>query len=168
LTFAMVQEAFAAFGREVRKYDAHRLIVTGDSFPRASAWHQAHEGTWTADTPEQFAEMISAVNPAPISGISVHLYEADEGRLAQAVQAAHQLNEPLFVGEFGAPGATPAVEAVCRRQIKAICDARVPLAALWVFDFGYQTEYSVTATNARSGQLDLIAQANRALGRQGR
>ena len=87
--------------------------------------------------------------------------------LAQAVQVAHQLNKPLFVGEFGDPGATPESEAACRRQIKAIRDAEVPLAALWVFDLANQPEFSVTATNARAGQLELVAEANRAIRGQG-
>jgi hypothetical protein len=163
LSFTMVAQTFAAFGREVRKYDAQRLIVTGDSFPRPSAWHQEQEGKWTTDTPEQFAEMMRLVNPAPITGISVHLYEDNEGRLGQAVQAARQLHKPLFVGEFGAPGATPEAQAACRRQLKAIRDEEVSLAALWVFDLASQDDFSVTATNARAGQLELIAQANRAL-----
>ena len=104
LTFAMVREIFAAFGREVRKYDPRRMIVTGDSFPRVSAWHQEHEGKWTGDTPEQFAEMLGLVNPEPINAMSVHLYAVDESRLGQAAQDARKLNKPLFVGEFGAPG----------------------------------------------------------------
>jgi hypothetical protein len=166
LTFAMVHQAFAAFAAEVRKYDSHRLVVTGDSILRPSAWHQEREGNWTSDTPEQFAEMLTMVNPTPISGISLHLYEDhDLGRLEQAVEAARKLNKPLFVGEFGAPGATPEAEAACRRQIKALHDHDVPLAALWVFDLSSQKDFSVTATNARAWQLELIDEANRAVRR---
>jgi hypothetical protein len=163
LTFAMVHQAFAAFGSEVRKYDPQRMVVTGDSFLRPSAWHQEHEGTWTSDTPEQFAEMLTMVNPAPISAISLHLYQDNEGLLAQAVQVAHKLNKPLFVGEWGAPDATPESEAACRRQLKAICDDDVPLAALWVFDLASQKDFSVTAANPRAWQLELIADANHVL-----
>jgi hypothetical protein len=165
LSFTMIEQAFAAFGREVRKYDSHRLIVTGDSCPRPSAWPQQHEGPWTSDTPDQVAEMLAAANPAPVSAISVHLYQDSEGQFGQAVQAARKLNKPLFVGEWGAPGVTPEAEAACRRQLKAIGDANVPLAALWVFDLTNQKDFSVTATNARAWQLDLIAQANRAITR---
>jgi hypothetical protein len=157
----MVHLAFAAFATEVRKYDSHRLVVTGDSILRPSAWHQEQEGKWTSDTPEQFAEMVALVNPTPINGISLHLYEdQDWGRLGQAAEAAHKLNKPLFVGEFGAPGTTPEAEAACRRQIKAIHDHDIPLAALWVFDLSSQKDFNVIATNARAWQLDLIAEAN--------
>jgi hypothetical protein len=36
----------------------------------------------------------------------------------------------------------------------------VPLAALWVYDYGSQDEFSVTATNRRGWQLKAIAEAN--------
>ncbi len=163
LTFAMMRQIFAAFAKEVRKYDPRRMIVTGDAFPRSSAWHQEHEGKWTGDTSDQFTEMLGLLNPEPIDSISVHLYAVDEGRLAQAVQAARKLNKPLFVGEFGAPGESAEVEMVCRRQLQAIRDNEVPLSALWVFDFKSQKEFNVTASNARSGQLALVAEANRGL-----
>lgn len=163
LTFAMVSAAFADFAKEVRKYDAQRLIVTGDSFPRSSAWHQTHETNWTGDTQAQFAEILNLLNPEPVDAISVHLYAVDEARLGWAAQAARKLNKPLFVGEFGAPGATPAAEVVCRRQIKALLDNEVPLAALWVFDFKSQKEFDVTADNARAAQLEWVAEANQAL-----
>ena len=164
LTFTMLQQAFAAFAAEIRKYDPDRLIVTGDSIPRASAWHQDHEGTWTSDTPEEFGEMLAFVNPAPVSAISLHLYEDPDWRhLGQAMEVARKLNKPLFVGEFGVTDATPETEVVFRRQLKAIHDNDVPLAALWVFDLASQKEFSVTATNARSWQLELIAEANRAV-----
>jgi len=35
------------------------------------------------------------------------------------------------------------------------------LAALWVFDYSKQKDFSVTQSNARSWQLDLIVEANR-------
>jgi hypothetical protein len=164
LTFAMVQAAFQSFATEIRKYDANRLIVTGDSLLRSSAWHQNHEGTWTSDAPEEFAEMLAMVNPSPVNAISLHLYEDVQWRLlGQAVEVAHKLNKPLFLGEFGVTDATPEAQTVFRRQLKAIRDNDVPLAALWVFDLANQKEFSVTATNARSWQLDLITEANRAL-----
>ena len=58
------------------------MISTGNSIPRPSAWHQMHEGTWTKDSPEQFAEMLARDNPDPVDTISVHVYEAAD-RLAE-------------------------------------------------------------------------------------
>ena len=92
--------------------------------------------------------------------ISVHVYKTAE-RLKGAVAAARHAKKPLFVGEFGVPGA-PSAEA--RRQfgelLGLIETCHVPLAALWVFDFPRQDEWNVTATNDRAYQLKAVSQAN--------
>ena len=160
LSFAMVRVAFAEFGKAVREHDPARLILTGDSFPRPSAWHQEHENKWTNDTPEQFAEMLTLANPDPITAISLHAYEDDDQRFAAAMDVSRKLNKPIFVGEFGAPGETPEDAAKCRRLLKAIVDHHIPLAALWVFDLKSQKDFSVTADNSRSWQLEAIAEVN--------
>ena len=104
LTHEMVRTAFREFAREVRKHDPHRMISTGNSIPRPSAWHQMHEGTWTKDSPEQFAEMLRGDNPDPVDTISVHVYDDAADRLAEALKAAKRAGKPLFVGEFGVQG----------------------------------------------------------------
>jgi unsaturated rhamnogalacturonyl hydrolase len=164
LTYEMVGKAFSAFATAVRKHDTHRLIFTGDSFPRLSAWHQEQENSWTHDTMEQFAEMLTKVNPDPISGISLHAYEDDDQRFDVAMAVARKLNKPIFIGEFGAQRETPEQNAKCRRLLKAIIDHKIPLAALWVFDQPLPiTEFNVTADNGRAWQLELIAETNRKL-----
>ena len=164
ITFAMLRVAFAEFGKAVRVHDPKRLILTGDSFLRPSAWHQEHENKWTHDTPEQFAKMLTLANPDPISAISLHVYDEDEiQRFAAAMNVSRTLNKPIFVGEFGAPGETPEDAAKCRRLLKAIVAHDIPLAALWVFDLKMQKKWNVTAENARPWQLDLISEANKTL-----
>jgi hypothetical protein len=163
LTFAMLHVAFTEFGKAVRELDPRRLILTGDSFPRRSAWHQEHENTWTRDTPEQFTEVLTLANPDPISAISLHAYEEDDPQFAAVMEISRKLNKPVFVGEFGAPSETPEAAAKFRRLLKSIVDHRIPLAALWVFDFKSQPDFNVTADNSRSWQLDLISDANKAL-----
>ena len=164
ITFAMLRVAFAEFGKAVRVHDPKRLILTGDSFLRPSAWHQEYENKWTHDTPEQFAKMLTLANPDPISAISLHVYkDDDQQRFAAAMEVSLTLNKPIFVGEFGAPGETPEDAAKCRRLLKAIVDHEIPLAALWVFDLKTQKEWNVTAENARAWQLDLISEANSSL-----
>lgn len=163
LTFKMVRTAFQAFAAEVRKYDSSRLILSGDSFPRRSAWHQEHEGSWGKDTPQQFAEALARANPTGISGISVHMYEDDDRRLAEAMAVSKKIDKPLVVGEFGAGGQSPEQEAKFRRLLGAIVEQHVPLAALWVFDLAMQQDLTVTADNVRSWQLAAIVEANRKL-----
>lgn len=163
LTYEMVRKVFVAFATEVRKHDPQRLIFTGDSFPRLSAWHQEHENKWTHDTMEQFAGMLTKANPDPVSGIGLHAYEDDDRRFAKAMEVSRAMNKPIFIGEFGAQGHTPGQDAKCRRLLQAILDHEIPLAALWVFDLKSQPDFTVTADNDRAWQLDLISEANKTL-----
>ena len=107
LSFADVRLAFAAFGTAVREHDPHRLVFTGDSIPRLSAWHQEQENSWTHDTMEQFAEMLTKANPDPISGIEMHAYGDKDERFAAAMEVSRKLNKQIFIGEFGEAGETP-------------------------------------------------------------
>lgn len=161
LTYPMVRTAFVEFGKAVREHDPHRLILTGDSFPRLSAWHQERENKWTNDTKEQFQEMLEKANPAPISGIGLHAYEDDDQRLAWAVEVAKKMNKPLFVGEFGAQNDTPEQAAKFNRLLKAITDHEVPLAAVWVFDLKSQKDFTILPGTPRAYQLEAIRDWNR-------
>ena len=164
LTHTALRSALREFAREVRKWDSYRIIVSGNAFPRLSAWHQAREKSWQTDTPAQFAETLAADNPPPVNTVSVHAYDlaADIGRLQQAVAVARSAKTPLFVGEFGVPGAaTEESKSKFASILSAIETNQVPLAALWVFDFEVQAkDWNVNATNDRSWQLEAIQRAN--------
>ena len=168
LTYEMVGKAFTAFAAAVREHDPHRLIFTGDSFPRLSAWHNEQENSWTHDTMEQFAEMVTKANPDPISGIGLHAYEDDDQRFDEAMAVARKLNKPIFIGEFGAQHETEPQAAKFRRLLKAVIDNDIPLAAVWVFDHSHQTDFNITADNGRAWQLELIAETNQKLRTQSR
>ena len=94
----------------------------------------------------------------------MHAYDltADLCRLDQALAVAQAARKPLFVGEFGVPGApTEETRTKFAKLLSAIETHHVPLAALWVFDFDDQAkDWNVTATNERKWQLDAIQQAN--------
>jgi hypothetical protein len=161
LTYAFIRTAFIAFAQEVRKYDATRMISTGNSAPRDSAWHNWKEKTWTVDTPEQFAEMLRDDNPDPASIVSIHSYvPVPSNFIPNTVELCRRFKKPLFIGEFGAGEITNEREQFLK-LLAEIETAQVPLAALWVFDFIWQdTTYNITTTNARSYQLEAIAEAN--------
>jgi len=166
LTHAMMRTAAAAFAREVRACDPHRLITSGNSMVRPSAWHQAHEGTWGRDTPDQFADMLLADHPDPVNVVSVHCYRENVERIALAAKVAREAGKPLFVGEFGVQGpTTPESRKAFDRILNAIEQHRVPMAALWVFDYRRQTDWNVTPSNERSWQLEAIAAINARLRR---
>lgn len=164
LTHTAIRVALREFALEVRKHDPQRIIVSGNSIPRPSAWHQAKEKSWQPDTREQFAAMLAADNPAPMNTLCVRAYDLtnDLSRLDQAMSVARVEKKPLFVGEFGVPGAgTAEAKAQFAAILSAIETNRVPLAALWVFDFdGQAKDWNVTATNGRGWQLEAIQQAN--------
>jgi hypothetical protein len=164
LTHTALRVALREFALEVRKQDPQRIIISGNATPRPSAWHQAQEKNWKKDTREQFAEMLAADNPTPMNTLCVRGYDFtnDLGRLAQAMTVAQSVMKPLFVGEFGVPGATTAESKEKFTAILAAIETnRVPLAALWVFDFASQAkDWNVTWTNERNWQLDAIQQAN--------
>ena len=164
LTHVAFRVALREFALEVRKHDPQRIIVSGNATPRPSAWHQAHEKSWQPDSPRQFAEMLASDNPAPVNTLCVRGYDltTDLGRLVQAMTIARAVNQPLFIGEFGVPGA-PTTET--KQKLAAILAAietnSIPLSALWVFDFASQSkDWNVTAANTRSWQLDAIQLAN--------
>jgi hypothetical protein len=161
LSFDNVRTALEAFAREVRKCDPQRMIVTGNSIPRGSAWHNWKEKSWTADTPEEFATMLRADNPDAIGTLCVHIYGDAVKQIPAAMELSRRWKRPLFVGEFGVCGEGEKSEPEFRALLSAIEKAEVPLAALWVYDFpGQNDTWNVTATNGRAYQLQAIAEAN--------
>jgi hypothetical protein len=166
LTVEAVRTAYVAFAREVRRYDALRFISSGNSSVWKYAWHNWVEGTWTTDTPAQTAMMLRGDNPNPMDVMSIHSYgsnivvgEPDAAGIHVAVDLAHDTGKPLFLGAFGVPDG-PAVKQELAGVLRTVEDAGVDLAALWVYDYRGESEWNVTATNARSWQLDVIAAAN--------
>lgn len=161
LSFAMVRVAFVEFAKAVRELDPERMVLTGDSFPRLSAWHQEHENKWTHDSKEQFQEMLAKANPDPISAISLHAYEDDDQRLGWVMEVSRKLGKPVFVGEFGAQGTTPEQATKFRRLLDAIDRHEVPLACLWVYDLKSQPDFTIVPGSARAWQLDAISEWNK-------
>lgn len=160
LTYEMVRTAFTAFATEVRRYDKTRIITTGNAFPRPAAWHNWREGSWTEDSSTQFAEMLTADNPSPTDVISVHLYENDAVRLPSAVSVAATAKKPLFVGEFGVSGPARTTSTAFTSMLSSIESSGAALAAVWVYDYAGQPEWSVTRSNARAWQLTAVSKAN--------
>jgi len=77
------------------------------------------------------------------------------------VKIAARLKKPLYVGEFGVPGApSDQTTQAFTAMLKLIEDSSVPLAALWVYDHGSEDPFTVTSTNARSYQLRVLGEAN--------
>ena len=164
ITHEQFRVALKAFATTVRTLDPDRLILSGNAFPRRSAWHQREHQTWDVDSPEQFAEMLRGDNPDPLNSLSVRAYEAsDLDRLEAAVRVGKAARKPVFVGEFGVPGKPlPEQRERFSQMMDRLDRSGVPLAALWVYDFSAQAaDWSVTVGNLRREQLEAVAVLNR-------
>lgn len=158
-----MRSALTEFAREVRRHDPHRLILSGNAFPRPSAWHQMNSKSWEKDSPEQWISMLAADNPAPIPTFSGRLYApSDREILPTAMAQSTQDRKPLIIGEFGVPGE---FNEDSKKEFAALLQAldqnHVPMAALWVYDFeGQAKTWNVTSSNARAEQLRLVSGMN--------
>ncbi|HEX2973255.1 MAG TPA: cellulase family glycosylhydrolase [Tepidisphaeraceae bacterium] len=163
LTHAMIRDAFADFASEVQRHDPHhRLIASGNAFPRPTAWHQMTEKSWGKDTPEQYEQMLLGDNPDPMNVISVHAY--GEVDIKPSLAIARKAKKPLFVGEFGVLGGDDAPSRVAfMNMLHWVETEPVPLAAVWAFDCPDTPEWNIRLDNPRAYQLQAIAAANRRL-----
>jgi endo-1,4-beta-mannosidase len=171
--------AFDQFAKTVRNYDKTRIIITGNAVPRASAYHNTTEKSWTPDSLKQFGQILLRDNPDPYDTICVHIYPEENNNYPSGAKNLDSLikniqkfslkvKKPLFIGEFGAPRSMGKdKERHCFEELlRAIEINNVPLAAFWVFDFKQQdNDWNVTFTNDRAYMIELVRQANIRIGR---
>ncbi|MGO9108700.1 MAG: cellulase family glycosylhydrolase [Thermoguttaceae bacterium] len=179
LKFVHLSVAFWAFAETVRQLDPFRLIISGNSIPRESAYHNVLDGSWKEDSPEQFRKILLRDNASPIDTICVHIYPVKENRYPAGTrkldelvglvqQNARRERKPLFIGEFGAGvyGGKEQEQAAFGEILAAIEKHQVPLSAFWVYDFaGQDKEWNITFENQRSHLLQLVIQANQRIRR---
>jgi len=166
--------AYAQFAKTVRKYDRHRVLITGNSVPRPSAYHNSKEGSWKTDSIGQFEKILLRDNPNPFDMICIHAYpqannqySAKARNLKDMLKAIQKISlkarKPLFIGEFGAPLTLGKDKERARflELVNAIEANKVPLSAVWVFDHaGQNRDWNITFDNKRSYMLELVAEAN--------
>ena len=170
-THAQMWNVYQQFVGLVRQYDPYHIIEAGNSFPTSSSYHNMVDGTWTTDTPAQWAYMLKMDN-SPFDMISGHAYGSTALEdINAAVAVSQQEHKPLFVGEFGVPGTKAESQALFQEMLNTLVADKVPLAAVWAFDETGQTAaageasyYSITPTNGRSFMLAEIEAANAADG----
>jgi hypothetical protein len=174
LKFAHLSVAFRAFAETVRRLDPQRIIISGNSLPRGSAYHNVLEHSWKEDTPEQFRDILLRDNPAPIDTLCVHVYPVENRRypagaqtldelVGRLQQLARQAGKPLFIGEFGVGfhGRPEQEQAAFAELLAAIEKHQVPLSAFWVYDFaGQDKDWNITFDNQRSALLQMVIHAN--------
>ena len=164
--------ALSEFAKVVRQIDKHRMVSSGNSMPRASAYHNSHEKNWKVDSKAQTQKILKRDNPTPINTISVHFYAGNQfferkkteysSFIANLVDVAKIEKKPVFIGEFGLCNGMGIAQSKISGEFKQLLavmkEARIPLAALWVYDLKSQKNTcNVTFTNTRSYQLKAIA-----------
>ena len=164
-THKTMRKVHVAFANEVRKYDTWRIVQTGNTIPRPSAWNQIHGGSWTVDTPYQRSVVLKEDNPDAISVVNAHAYGPDFStqHLGVAVSVARALKKPLFVEEFGVPGPKTAAQVKeFHNQIAFIERYKIALAALWEFDVQQiaRPEWLISPDNDRFYMLLAIEESN--------
>lgn len=183
LTSADLREALSQFAKTVRLYDPSRLISSGNDAPRPNAYNRYINRRWNKDNWNEHLAILEIQNPVLYDSVSIHVYPDKEGIYGEGVgkgidglinagmAAADRMKKPLFVGEFGVPATLEDINGRVKFQqiIFAIESAKVPLSALWVFDFPGQEEmWNVSPVNKRSYQLDEIENVNRRIRAQGK
>jgi hypothetical protein len=160
LTRAHVRVAKRIFAETVRSVDPGRFIKSGDSRPRAQAYHNWTEHSWRADNRQQNHAVMPIDNPPPMDTVTVHVYPGNPsdvptmyfpeddpivirwltGQYRELLEhykrGADALQQPLILGEFGVPGngTTKAERLTYHRFLQAIIDAEIQLSLLWTFD----------------------------------
>ena len=177
-----VYAAYRAFAGTVRSIDPHRPVLSGDTMPRPSAYHNFHESSWGTDTAAEWEDIFLQDNAA-MDGLSAHFYYYEPGgghqdggvkglsaeqQLSLMKEISRRAGKPLWIGEFGpsVKAKTPEEE---RRQFEFLLNLMVAdgvgLSALWNFDFHQvdQTLWNITEDNHRAYMLDALQKANRTM-----
>ena len=167
------------FAKVVRSIDPSRILLTGNSLPRASAYHNMTEGGFTSDTEQQFATILLRDNPGPFNPICIHTspaaierYFGDrrvsyEQLLQTCIETGRSAGKPIYVEEFVPVPARDGLlggsgKDYFAKELNGIEASGVPLASVWVYDRKLLPDRSnLTFENERSYMLDMITAANR-------
>ena len=160
LTRADVLAAKENFARTVRSIDSWRMIISGDSCPRISAYRNWTEHKWTPfDTRSEMAQVLPVDNPAPMDTICVHLYSSNPSNapavwfptdspitnqwggpydelIGYFAEESRKAGRPLIIGEWGTigDGTTDDEKETFHQFMQALIDSDVQLSLLWTFD----------------------------------
>ena len=151
LTTAVFTSALSDFARTVREIDSHRILLTGNSIPRFSAYHMQAGGRPGPDSSAQFATMLLRQNPGPFNPVCIHTapvsplphFAKRPVSYNEVIQtcagAAHSASKSLYIEEFiTCPPKTECSIATRRENVNEVLAAiqanNVPLASVWVYE----------------------------------
>ncbi len=175
LSSADLKVALNEFASTIRQYDASRMVFSGNSIPRESAYHLKMDQTWEADNISQYKISLDNQNPLQLNSYTIHLYPKENSSrftdspdtsikdiIRISMDYAEENKKPLFIGEFGAPLTLGAEEeSVFMEIMEGIEMYKVPLSCVWVFDLPQQNaDWNITTTNSRQYMLEEIRKLN--------
>ena len=170
----MLLDAYKDFYKTVREMDPDRIIVTGDSIARPSAWHNRNEDRWAQDSKAQWTEVFLADTPDDYEVASFHLYaEADksyfkdenlplEDFVTEVVGISRSDNKVIWNGELGMPGTDEAARDMFFRMMHAVEENEIEISAIWNFkpQGTFQADWDISPTNERAYMLDAVKDLN--------
>jgi hypothetical protein len=150
LTTEIFTSALSDFARTVREIDDHRILLTGNSITRFSAYHLLTERRNWADSAEQFSTMLLRQNPGPFNPVCIHAgpmsvpyslarRSVSYDELIQiCARAARSASKSLYIEEFiTCPPKTECSIATRQEHVSEVLAAiqahKVPLASVWVY-----------------------------------
>ena len=175
----MLLDTYEDFYKTVREMDPDRIIVTGDSIARPSAWHNRNEDKWGQGTREQWAEVFRADTPDCYEVASFHLYaEAEmsyfenkdlsiEDFVAEVVKISRSDNKVIWCGELGMPGSDEAAREMFIRMMRSVVQNEIALSAIWNFKptGTFQADWDISPSNERAYMLDVVKVLNKGFSR---
>ena len=150
LTTEIFTSALSDFAKTVREIDGHRILLTGNSIPRFSAYHMQTERRPGPDSREQFATMLLRQNPGPFNPVCIHTAPVSAlphfakrpvsyNELIQTCAgAARSASKSLSIEEFiTCPPKTECSIATRGQNVNEVLAAiqanNVSLASVWVY-----------------------------------
>lgn len=175
----MVLDVYKDIYNTIRSIDPNRILITGDTLTRESAWNNHYKDEWGLDTRRQWLEMFAADTPECFEMVSFHLYPEHDKRflageklpiedlVSVAVQNARERNKPVWCGEFGGAACGDGEREMVQRMFGVIRDNKIELSALWNFvpNGEFQRNADVTPSNDRAWMLSMIDEFNQSLSR---
>jgi hypothetical protein len=151
LTTESFTSALSDFARTVREIDGHRMLLTGNTIPRFSAYHLQTEKRNGPDSAGQFATMLLRQNPGVFNPVCVHAapvsvshsFDRRPASYNELIRicagAARSASKSLYIEEFITCKPKTECSIAARREnvsevLAAIQANNVPLASVWVYE----------------------------------
>lgn len=182
LSYDVFRNAANDFAGTVRKIDARRILLTGNSLPRPNTYRSSVMGAGGPDTEEQFAQILLRDNPGPFSPICIHASRANEGSyfadrqvsfrklLETCIRIGRTVQKPVYLEEFiPMPMQPQGASEISGREyfsseLQAIKNSKIPLASVWEYDRKtVRDRFSLTFDNEQSYMLRMIAELDQSL-----